>query len=217
MAEISSNYPRYLARVAAAVGGGAAWSWAVAGGFVLLLALAGAFVLRGGALEGRAVSAATDQAAQTAQGSSASSDQPQKVDGQKPAWSVTCLSSARLAPPDCKIEQRLLVRETGRTLSLAVVDVPGTTRKPVLWLQLPNAIALQTGVSLVVDNGAVAPVPVQSCDGNGCYASMALSDRQIAAMQAGSTMEIRAATAGGQPLIFRHLLADFATAYGAAK
>jgi invasion protein IalB len=147
----------------------------------------------------------------------AAAAEPEKVNSARPAWTVACFSASRAAAPDCKIEQRLLAKETGRLLSAAVIDIPGATRKAVLLMQLPNGLALQEDVSLSIDDGAAMPLILQSCDGSGCYATLALTPALIEAMEKGKVMTVKATAANREPLVFRHLLTDFATAYEAAK
>lgn len=133
------------------------------------------------------------------------------------AWTVNCFSSSRLAPADCKIEQRLFAKETGRGLSVATIEIPGATRQPVLVLHLPNGLALQDGVSLAIDNGTATPLLWQSCDGNGCYATLILTPALIETMKTGKVMAVKVSAANREPLTFQHLLTDFAAAYEAAK
>jgi invasion protein IalB len=142
---------------------------------------------------------------------------PEKLNDAKPAWTVACISAARATPPNCRIEQRLFAKETGRALSVAMVEIPGATRQATLLMQLPNGIALQDGVSLAIDGGAATPLALQSCDANGCYATLALTAALVEAMEKGKVMTVKAVAANRQPLVFEHLLTDFGAAYEAAK
>jgi invasion protein IalB len=134
-----------------------------------------------------------------------------------PAWTVSCASPARAVAPDCKLEQRLFARESQRLLSAVVIVIPGNTRQPVLYLQLPNGLALQEGVSMSIDAGPVAPPQLQSCDGSGCYATLALSPALLESMKAGKGLTVKATAANRELLTFQHLLADFSPAFESAK
>lgn len=142
---------------------------------------------------------------------------PQKVDGASPAWTVTCVSHARAVPMDCALEQRLFAKETGQLLSVTVVSVPGASRQPTLVLQLPTGLALQDGVSVTIDDGPARPVALQSCDGRGCFASLAIQPDLLEAMRAGKVMTVRAVSGAHETLAFPHMLTDFGAAYDAAK
>jgi invasion protein IalB len=142
---------------------------------------------------------------------------PEKVNNTMPAWTVGCFSASRAAAADCKIEQRLFIKETGRALSIATIDIPGATRKPVLLLHLPNGLALQDGVSFSIDGGAATPLLLQSCDGNGCYATLALTPAVLETMKTGKVMAVKAIAANREVLTFQHLLTDFAPALAAAQ
>lgn len=152
-----------------------------------------------------------------AQPGPAAAAEPEKVNSAQPAWTVTCFSRSRAAPPDCRIEQRLFVKQTGRVLSVAVINVPGRTRKPELVMQLPNGLALQAGVSPSIDGGPATPLALQTCDNTGRYATLALTHALIEAMEKGKVMAIKATAANHQPLVFEHLLTDVRVAYEAAK
>lgn len=142
---------------------------------------------------------------------------PEKLNNTTPAWTVSCVALSRAAVPDCRIEQRLFVKETGRAISIAMVDVPGATRQPVLLMHLPNSLALQDGVALSIDGGAATPLLWQSCDGNGCHATLALTPALIDAMKNGKVLAVRVVAANQEVLTFQHLLTDFALAFEAAK
>lgn len=134
-----------------------------------------------------------------------------------PAWTVTCVSAARSGPADCKMEQRLVAQETGQTLSLVVIKVPGDTREPVMQVLLPNGLALSEAVTLQVDDGKAAPLPLAFCDASGCLASMPLSSMWLKRLQKGKTLTFKATTAQGDPLQLNHSLADFTSSFGTVK
>lgn len=142
---------------------------------------------------------------------------PEKPSGAAPAWAVTCVSKARSAAVDCKAEQRLFAKETGRLLAIAMVDVPGATRQAALILHLPTGLALQEGASLTIDGGQATPLPWQSCDASGCYAKTTLTPALIEAMKKGTSMVVKAASASGGPMVFQFVLTDFAASYEAAQ
>ncbi|HEX3882604.1 MAG TPA: invasion associated locus B family protein [Stellaceae bacterium] len=143
--------------------------------------------------------------------------EPEKLGGNSPAWTVACFSSARSAPVDCKVEQRLFAKDTGRILSIAVIDVPGSGGQPTLQMHLPVGLSLQDAAALSIDGGDATQLAWQSCDANGCYATLALTPALVAAMKKGKIMSLKVVAANRRPLVFEHLLTDFATAYGAAQ
>lgn len=142
---------------------------------------------------------------------------PLKLNTAAPAWTVTCVSSGRAVPANCAMEQRLFAKETGRLLSVAAVSVLGATRQPVLWLQLPNGLALQESVTLTIDSEPARPLAVQSCDERSCTISLAVTPDLLAALKKGRAMTIKALSAAREPLAFPHMLNDFAASYEAAQ
>ncbi|MAM75446.1 invasion associated locus B family protein [uncultured Tistrella sp.] len=143
--------------------------------------------------------------------------EPQKVDGSAPAWTVTCVSRGRAAQADCTMEQRLFNSDNGQLMSVAVVSVPGESRKPELVLQLPTGLTLTEPVTLAVDDGTPVPVTVRSCDGRGCFAALPLGNDLLKAMRAGKVMSVRAVAGNGAVLTFPHMLIDFTAAFDAVK
>ncbi len=141
---------------------------------------------------------------------------PQKV-GAAPAWTVTCISPARAVAADCTLEQRLFAKETGRILSIAVVEVPGATRQPTLMVRLPTGLALQEAPTLVIDDTKPQPMAFQSCDANGCYATLMINPALLDTLKTGRVMTVRALSIGHETLAFQHLLTDFPAAYAAAQ
>ncbi len=141
---------------------------------------------------------------------------PEKLGGAR-AWAASCVSKSRSAAVDCKAEQRLVAKETGRTLAVAMVDVPAATRKATLILHMPTGLALQEGASLTIDGGDATPLLWQSCDGSGCYATTALTPTLVEAMKKGTSMVVKAALVNREPVVFPFLLTDFSASYDAVQ
>ena len=137
--------------------------------------------------------------------------------GSTPAWAVSCVSKARSVAVDCKAEQRLVAKETGRPLAIATVEVPASTRKATLILHMPNGLALQDGVSLTIDGGNATQLLWQSCDGSGCYATTVLTPTLVEAMKKGTSMVVKAALVNHEPVVFPFLLTDFSASYEAVQ
>ena len=143
--------------------------------------------------------------------------EPQKPNGAAPAWTVTCASPGRAIPANCAMEQRLFAKESGNLMSVVVVSVPGTTRQPVLWLQLPTGLALQEAIALTIDGEAPRPLAVQSCDERSCTIGLPIPPDLLAIMKKGRMMTVKATSAKREALVFPHTLADFATRYEAVQ
>jgi invasion protein IalB len=141
---------------------------------------------------------------------------PEKLGG-TPAWAAICFSKSRSAAVDCKLEQRLVAKETGRALAVAIVDVPAATRKATLILHMPTGLALQESASLTIDGSNATPLLWQSCDGSGCYATAALTPTLVEAMKKGTSMVVKASFANRDPVVFPFLLTDFSAGYDAVQ
>ncbi len=145
---------------------------------------------------------------------------PVAVDPKKsnaPAWTVGCASRVRGGAADCSMEQRLFDQASGRLLSVALFNVPGSTRQPMLVLQLPIGLSLPDGVSLTIDELPARPVAFQSCDARGCLASIPVTPEFLAALKQGKAMTVRAVSVSRDVMIFPHSLSDFSVSFDAIQ
>ncbi len=86
-----------------------------------------------------------------------------------------CTSASRGAAPDCAVNQRVLLANTGQLFAAITIRVPSETRKPVMMLHAPLGLYLPPGMSVAVGKGKPLTVPLQTCDNNGCYAGQPVS------------------------------------------
>jgi invasion protein IalB len=105
-------------------------------------------------------------------------------------WSTECSAPAREAEPDCQMQQRAFVTETGQLLMLLTIRVPAATREPVMILQAPVGTYLPAGVRLDVDGGEATTLEYQTCDAQGCYTATAVSAELLEALRGGSKLNL---------------------------
>src|SRR5947207_3399403 len=79
-----------------------------------------------------------------------------------------------------------------------------------------QAMALQPGTRLVVDQGQPITAPYVVCIANGCMADYEASQELINNMKKGSGLILQAINGGGQPVSITLPLADFAKAHDGA-
>ena len=133
------------------------------------------------------------------------------------AWLPQCTSQGRSAPLACRIEQRLVVEETGQAFLTLTVHAAGGDAPPVLAIQTPLGLYLPPGLILRAGDGALLSIPVATCDANGCHATRVLDDSLLATLQAAGTLELVLHTAPNQTLAVPIPLTGFATAYAAIR
>jgi len=128
-------------------------------------------------------------------------------------WTVQCSSVSRNQPLNCRMEQRAIVTETGQLLIKVTVVVPATTRKPVLTIQGPIGAYLPGGIALDVDGQNASKLNYETCDRNGCYATVEMSDTLLQAMFAGQALNIEVQSLNRQPIKVPMSLIGFTAAY----
>ena len=136
---------------------------------------------------------------------------------QQPAWSVACSARARALPLDCAVEQRVVARETGQVIAVALVSVAGETRKPTLLFQLPSGLFLQDAPVLRIDDAGQISLQYQSCDARGCVILAPVNPALLASMRAGRVMTVQVTGINRDKLTFPFLLTDFSVAFDAAR
>ena len=130
-----------------------------------------------------------------------------------PGWIGLCQAPARDAALDCRVEQRVVIRETGQLVAQVTVRVPADTRKPALIVRVPLRLSLDARVTLDVDGGRAGNLPLQTCDTGGCYAGAPLRADLLAAMQKGDKLNIVFQNLDKAPIRLAMPLAGFGEAY----
>ena len=134
-----------------------------------------------------------------------------------PGWVARCSSAGRDTPLECAVEQSAVLSKTGQLLVLASIRVPGDTRAPVAFVQLPLGLNLPAGAKLQVDDGKVVDLQVQTCEARGCYASTPITPELLAALKSGKQLKVSFQNLAKETISIPMPLADFATAYDRIK
>jgi invasion protein IalB len=134
-----------------------------------------------------------------------------------PGWAGRCSSASRDAPLECTIEQNAILTKTGQVLVLVVIRVPGDTRAPIAFVQLPLGLNLQTGAKFQVDDGKLIDLPMQTCENRGCYASTAVTPELLTALKSGKQLKVSFQDLAKETITVPMPLNDFAAAYDKIK
>lgn len=134
-----------------------------------------------------------------------------------PPWVARCTAPARDGPLDCQMEQRAVVTQTGRLLILVTVRVPAETRKPVMAIQVPLSLNLQAGIGIDIDGQNATKLDYQTCDAQGCYAGMPISDAFLQAMLKGLKLNVTIQSLNKQTLTVPMSLVSFTDFYGRVR
>jgi invasion protein IalB len=114
------------------------------------------------------------------------------AEGTGPApWGSFCSGQGRSDKLACRIEQRVVLSNSGQLLTAVAIELPAeAAQDPTMTVQLPNGLFLPAGLRLGVDSVEVASLPFQTCDGSGCYAQTPVTVDLVAAMQRGTTLTV---------------------------
>ena len=134
-----------------------------------------------------------------------------------PPWAARCTAPARDGPLDCQMEQRAVVTQTGQLLILVTVRVPAETRKPVMAIQVPLSLNLQAGIGIDIDGQNATKLDYQTCDAQGCYAGMPISDAFLQAMFKGLKLNVTIQNLNKQTLTVPMSLGSFTDFYGRVR
>lgn len=114
-------------------------------------------------------------------------------------WQTRCAGASRT--PEalvCDASQSLRVKESGQLLFKIDVIYPANQGKPVINMQAPLGFYLPGKIKLAVDGTPLSELEVGTCDQRGCFLSTEATPQMIAAMKAGSKLQIDFAPAAGR-------------------
>ncbi|MFM8746601.1 MAG: invasion associated locus B family protein [Aestuariivirga sp.] len=133
-------------------------------------------------------------------------------------WVSNCNAPSRLVPLSCSMDQRVLLRDTGQQLGRAAIQTSGPEpRTAGLLLHLPLGLAIEAGVSVVVDADTPVKLAVQTCDASGCYAASQLQGELLTAMQRGRELKVTFEDLQRKPITVSFTLEGFTDAYNGIK
>lgn len=128
-------------------------------------------------------------------------------------WGARCASEARSSAPDCVIEQRVVISSTGQLLAAVTVRIPPDSAAPAMMIQTPFGLHLPAGLKVAIDGTPLTTLPLQTCDGGGCYAGQVISPELLAALKRGVTLSVTFQDAGQRDIAVPVSLNGFTVAY----
>jgi invasion protein IalB len=135
------------------------------------------------------------------------------------AWRVECTGDGKIL--DCRAVQQLFQRipnQGDRLLVALLVRRPADPKAPAqMTMQLPLGLNLTEAVQIKVDNGAAERQPIQTCTNIGCFVSMAINDKFVAAMRSGKDLKVTVQGPDKKPVEMSLPLLGFGLAYDRVK
>jgi invasion protein IalB len=105
-------------------------------------------------------------------------------------WAARCTGEGRAGPLDCVMEQRVVITNTSQLLAGITIRQPPGGAAPVMMIQVPYGLYLPAGLKLVADGRPFDTLPLQTCNDQGCFAGSTVSAELLAALKAGTTLEV---------------------------
>jgi invasion protein IalB len=131
------------------------------------------------------------------------------------AWRVECSGDGKAL--ECRAVQQVFQRETRQLVLSAVVKPAPDAKTGAMLLTLPLGLNLTEPVTVKVDNGAAERQPIQTCTNVGCFVTMTLTDKMLAAMRAGTELKITVQDVNKKPIDMGLPLLGFGLAFDKAK
>lgn len=128
-------------------------------------------------------------------------------------WGARCASDARTTAPDCVIEQRVVLSNSGQLLTAVTVRMPPDSMTPVMMIQTPFGLHLPAGLKIAVDDKPLVTLPLQTCDAGGCYAGEVVTPELLAALKQGTNLTVTFQDAAQRDIAVPVSLNGFTTAY----
>ena len=97
------------------------------------------------------------------------------------------------------------------------IQVAAGGGKPELIANTPLGLFIPGGVSIDVDGAATQKLDIETCDRDGCYASIPVSDGILSAMLKGKKFNMSFQSMNKQTVTLPMPLTGFATAYQKVK
>jgi invasion protein IalB len=108
-------------------------------------------------------------------------------------------------------------RETRQLVLSAVVRPAPDAKTGAMLLTLPLGLNLTEPVTVKVDNGAAERQPIQTCTNVGCFVTMTLNDKMLAAMRTGGELKVTVQDVNKKPIDMGLPLLGFGLAFDKAK
>jgi invasion protein IalB len=131
------------------------------------------------------------------------------------AWRVECSGDGKSL--DCRAIQQIFQRDTRQLIAAVIVRYVASSKAAMMSIQLPLGLNLTEPVLIKVDSGPPERQVIQTCNNSGCFVSMTLSDKFLAAMRTGSEIKVTVQDAGKNPVDMALPLLGFGLAFDKAK
>lgn len=139
---------------------------------------------------------------------------PKQTREQVQDWVVRCLEPQASQPKRCEMVQVLSDRNSKREVMVMVIGYTGEKASPQAVFVLPLGVLLPTGLTLKIDQGAPKTVGFRHCEPQGCIAPWQMTEVDLGALRAGTTLTVSVNDHGGKSVDLPISLKGFTAALG---
>lgn len=83
-----------------------------------------------------------------------------------------------------------MLSTTGQVVASVTVRIPPDSHSPVMTVRVPFGLYLPAGLNLKIDDDKPQPVPLQTCDQQGCYGETPLGAKFLIALKSGKHLSL---------------------------
>lgn len=127
------------------------------------------------------------------------------------AWVVNC-STGGSGTLQCQMSQNLTESKTGQRVLTVTIRKEPKDGSLAMLLALPHGLFLPAGATYQIDGGEKVAVAIQTSDQNGAYAAVPMNAEIIAALKAGTNLNIGMESVTRKPVTIPVTLAGFTAA-----
>lgn len=118
----------------------------------------------------------------------ASKAHAQQQPASAPKWLVSCSNTAADGGLRCAMSQSVIITQTGQRLLTVSIRKEPESDVSTMLLTLPVGFFLPEGVAMSIDDELAEQLPVQTCDGGGCYAGLGISQEVLDRLYSGGKL-----------------------------
>ena len=127
-------------------------------------------------------------------------------------WVVNCSSGQSVSALQCQISQNLTESKSGKRVLTVTIRRQAQGEQLAMLLALPHGLFLPAGASYQIDSGQKTTLAIQTSDQNGAYAAAPLTPELVAALKAGTKLNIGMESVTRKPVVIPVSLTGFTAA-----
>lgn len=149
------------------------------------------------------------------------SETEKKSAAKKPAarnpWVVQCGTIGEAKKKFCRVQNVLQFKQTGQRMLGVLLQARSTAPKLAMQFALPHGLYLPAGMAFKIDEGEEKKVVIETCNPDGCYASIGVDEKSLETMKKGTEMLVSFQALSKKPITIPISLKGFTTSIAKVK